>query len=59
MTAQNYLWKISNLINRLESNRRIAIRKWNVPEIDRLNKLIKEKKHEFSTLIDNLKMIAA
>jgi len=52
-------WKLVNQCRRLKNNRLLAIKKWNVPEIDRLDKLIEENNQKSDLIIEKMKQLAA
>ena len=52
-------WRLVKQNNRLKDYRLAAIRKWNVAELDRLDKLIDENNEKSNQIIEKMKQIAA
>lgn len=50
-------WKLVNQNKRLKNNRMAAIKKWNVPELDRLDLLIDENRIKGNEIIEKMKKL--
>lgn len=55
---ETLFWKNCRQFQKLESERMKAIRKWNVPELDRIDNLISLNQQEGNNIIDQMKKLA-